>query len=507
MRTHPRPVTAWHTIHASATRFSVARRLGVAATAALLMSCSDPATAPSPTGSQMSICHVAGAAGGLMDIRASQLAEHLGHGDYVALLVVEKGSATSRDSGRFSRIGDALASARATRLARAELSTSSCRITIAVGPGLYQGSVQPSADPAFERLPLVIDVPDVTLLGTFIMPIDEKRRATGTESYHNASNTTTLAASPGLLSGGVGAAINESAEQMIIVNAHPDGSRGDGTVIEGFIFQSGNAAAGAIVGGNAVLAVRAERLEVRGNQFEGGFAEPVDMREARARIERNYLMGRAGSCGLCLFGPGDYQVVGNRQIGPGGIPGILIFPAQLGNLPVDVEPNVLPASALVTVTVMNNDVRNYQAIPVGVGVRIGAIGVGASGVTGTSRVLVRDNDLSDNRFAVIVEAGFPVANTALRGDVELTLIDNTLAGSCQNSVLVALNMHTSGLGLTSGPTLLNSTFTLTMGDDIPWDNVWYSHPAGTGNTLIVNGATIENGEHTAYDAARICPAP
>ena len=42
-------------------------------------------------------------------------------------------------------------------MARNETSVASCRITIAVGPGLYEGSVKPSSDRAFERLPLLAD--------------------------------------------------------------------------------------------------------------------------------------------------------------------------------------------------------------------------------------------------------------------------------------------------------------------------------------------------------------
>jgi hypothetical protein len=125
-------------------------------------------------------------------------------------------------------------------------------------------------------------------------------------------------------------------------------------------------------------------------------------------------------------------------------------------------------------------------------------------VAGLARVEARDNLLVSNTFAMIVEAAFPVRNTLLKGDIELTLHGNTFLSSCQNHLLVSLSRHTTGLGLTNFPYLQNSNFTLNLGGDIAWENVWYSHPSGFGNTLTVDGAVIPNGSRNAYDAARTC---
>jgi hypothetical protein len=51
---------------------------------------------------------------------------------------------------------------------------------------------------------------------------------------------------------------------------------------------------------------------------------------------------------------------------------------------------------------------------------------------------------------------------------------------------------------------MNSTFRLALGGDVSWSDAWYSHPAGFGNTLVVDGQTIENGSRQFYDAAG-CP--
>jgi hypothetical protein len=189
----------------------------------------------------------------------------------------------------------------------------------------------------------------------------------------------------------------------------------------------------------------------------------------------------------------------------GGIPGILVVPATGLRVPGGVEEYVLPRSATVNATLVNNEVRDHLRTPVGVGIRVGAIGIGAPGVAGLARVEARENVLVNNTFAMIVEAAFPAANTLRKGDIELTLHGNTLSASCQNNLLVALGRHTTGLGLPTNPTyLLNSNYSLALGGDIAWDDVWFSHPAGLGNTLTVDGVLIGNGTRHAYDATRTC---
>jgi hypothetical protein len=194
-------------------------------------------------------------------------------------------------------------------------------------------------------------------------------------------------------------------------------------------------------------------------------------------------------------------------MGPGGIPGILILPTTLLPVPPVVEQYVLPPAAAVRASVVNNEVRNHQAVPVGVGIRVGALGPGSSNVVGTSRVSASDNTLADNRFGIIVEASFPVANTALRGDIDVTLHGNTMTRSCQTDLLVSLSRHTTGLGLQSAPYLRNSTFTLQLGGDVAWANAWFANPDGFNNSLVVDGERIPNGARVAYDAARVCPQP
>ena len=456
-----------------------------------------------PSGPLVLVCHFAGSNANLVDIHLSELAGHQSHGDYVARLEVDR-LATSGDSIHFTRVTDALASARAGRIARGELEAAACRISIVVSPGTLSGSTAPSSDPTFEHFPLVIDVPDITLLGALKMEVDAEKRATGVAQ---GGDVTTFAPNPALVVAGGTSSQQGVSEEIIVVNANSDGPKGYGAVIEGFVFQSGRAATATPVGGQGILSMRVRDIVVRGNRFEGGFTESVDLRASSGTVERNHLAGLGAACDICIAGPGDYIVRDNRMLGPGGIPGVLSVPATILPVPSMVEQYELPSTSLITAQLTNNEVRGHLFKPVGAGLRIAAIGIGAPNVSGSSRVVMRDNNLVGNTFGVIIEAGFPVATGSLRGDIDVTMGNNTISQSCQNDLLVTLSRHVNGLGLTSPyPSYLrNSTYSLTFESALAlWDNAWFFHPAGFGNTLLVNGDEMPNGSRTAYDATRVC---
>ncbi len=451
------------------------------------------------TGLRVSVCHRELFGAELTDVRLTDLSDHKSHGDYVAQLVVDRLS-TGGDSIHFRRVTDALAVARSGRLERNEITSAACRITISVAPGTLRGSTAASADPLFELFPLVIDVPDITIQGALRMGINSSGRATGIGS---TADVTTFAPSPGLRLLGTSSR-TAVAERIIIVNGHPDGSKGNGAVIEGFAFQSGQANPDS-TGGQGILTMRVADVIIRGNRFEGGFNSSIDLQASRARVEQNHLSGIGSSCDICLAGPGDYVVRENTVIG-GGIPGVLILPAVSIPVPAMVEPFILPATSLVTAVVSNNEVRGHSRRPVGVGLRVGAIGVDAWTVAGTSKISFTGNSLIGNTFGIIIEGAFinPADLTRRKGDIEVATSGNVITGSCQNNLLVALSNSQTGLGIANNPSLANSVFSLTLGADLPWANAWYANAPGNGNTLMVNGAAIPNGFVHSYNAARVC---
>ena len=81
--------------------------------AIILGSCSESIA---PAGETLSVCHISGSTGTLIDIKASELMEYQSRGDYVARLTVKKGGVSNGDGIHFARITDALSSARAGRM-------------------------------------------------------------------------------------------------------------------------------------------------------------------------------------------------------------------------------------------------------------------------------------------------------------------------------------------------------------------------------------------------------
>jgi hypothetical protein len=441
---------------------------------------------------KVDLCHRPVSGGRILSVGAESARAHVAHGDYLSTLHVSHDPDQPADRTHFTSIGAALAEARASRVLADEATEAACRITIVVAPGTYQGTVG-AASGLLERFPLLVDVPDITLQGALAMAVDDAGRATGESMSGGESVLAPIAPLP--FGGGVSTPI-------IVANAHPGGSAGNGLVVSGFVFQSGQLLPTA-AGGQGILSLRTTGLTIRGNRFERGFTESLDLRASSADVRENHLSGTAGTCDMCLAGPGTFTVAGNRLLA-GGIPGIAVSPTVLLPVPPDVEQYVLPATAETWADIRNNEVRDHRRVPVGVGVRMDAVGVGAPNVYGTVHAIVQENSLLNNRFAIMVHAAFTTPTTNRRGDVELTLGGNVLEGSCQTDLLVSLARHQTAIGLATTPYLLGSTFRLTLNGDVSWADAWYSHAPGLGNSLIVDGADVAPGARHFYSGAG-CP--
>jgi hypothetical protein len=467
--------------------------LGCLCTVALLTSCStDAPTGPTETqvtpdqvsADRVSLCHRTGSDGAIITVSRSALAAHLRQGDYLTSLSVSHASGQPNDGAHFHRIGDAIAAARAGRLGRGELRSAACRITITVAPGPFRGTSADAVDRELEHFPLVVDVPDITLLGAFVMQLDASGRATGLSA---TTRRTTLEPEPGV----------DDATAIILANGHPGGSAGHGLVVEGFAMKG--------PARFAVFGIRVRRLVIRGNRIDEGFTATLDLRATSAVIARNQVRGTL-ACDLCLAGPGVYRVTGNRLLA-GGVDGILILPAfdPLVAAPFEVEPSALPAAAEVSADITNNEVRDHRQFPGGVGVRMAGLGIGASDVRGSTHVRIHGNRLVNNTFGVMVEAGFPDPDTRLRSDMDVVLGGNTIERTCQADLYVTFARHSSSADPGDGPVLRNSTYRLTLGGDVRFRDAWVNNPRGFGNTLLVDGRKIGHGTRQPFDEST-CPA-
>jgi len=443
------------------------------------------------------VCHFRDDGTGVeLTVSAPALAGHIAHGDYLTRLEVDPLGPTG-DGIHFLRITDALGVARAARLAHNELQAANCRITISVAAGAIVGTTGTPPDATTEKFPVVIDVPDITLKGAFAMEVDADGRATGTSA--GGSGTSLAPISP-LLGGGTGPV----SEMIVFINGQTNGSAGHRAVVEGFAFHSGRAPADVSIGGIAIGSLRVSDIVIRSNRFDNNLNSGVDLRASSGVVERIHLSGSANSCDVCLAGPGSYVFRDSRLVG-GGTPGVLVLPAVVLTVPPGIEQYVPPASSHVNVVVENNEVRDHLKKPVGVGLRLGGIGVGAPNVVGNVTARFTNNTLANNTFGIIVEGAFVRNLPNQRADITLTTSGNVITGSCQHDLYVALPPSQVGLGLTTGLPLESSTYNLTLGSDLSWATAWYAHPDGFNNTLIVNGGVVSTGNNTAYDGTKVCP--
>lgn len=330
----------------------------------------------------------------------------------------------------------------------------------------------------------MVDVPDLTIHGAFVMGLDGAGRATG-EGVGSTSST--LAMSDHLDDDEVAG----NNLRMFIVNGHPKGAAGNGFTLDGFIIQGGNVQDARR---QVILSLRVNDLRVTGNRFEGGLIAAIDLRGTAAVISTNYLT--SGACALCLAGAGNYTVTANRIVG-GGEDAIFVNGMVLLDTP-DIEPYDPPELATTFADIGNNDVRNYQNPPVAAGIRLGSYGPNGSSVMTSIHAHIHDNLVVNNTFGMIFEAGFPDPSGPRKGDMDIELGNDEFSGNCQANVYLAFARHITGLIPDGGPYLLRTIRRLELGNDLRLEDLWYANPPGLGNKLFVNGRLVPNAIRTFY---------
>ena len=446
-------------------------------------SISAPST-PSATRSsdaKVNICHNPSPEGGDdISVSINALAAHLAHGDYIAGFDVDKQN-TAGDGIRFTRITDALATARSTRRKYGEMQDASCAIVITVGPGTFTGAYTPSTDATLELFPLVIDVPEVTLQGGLRMQVDAKGRATA--SSLNETGVTTLAPNRALVNA-------PKPEAMIVVTYTGDGFAGNGAVIDGFAFSSGRPTGSTTNGGFGIASMQVTDLVISNNRFATALQSAMDLRATSAEVERNYAKGLGAGCGFCFAGPGEFQVASNTLV-DGIRVGMLFIPVTLVPVSAGIVQYTPKASESITATVTNNSVTDHTRHAAGFATAVRILATGVPGVLHSTKVDLGDNDLLRNSFGLMIDGGSRGAN--LRGDAVVTLNGNTIAQSCRRDLLVSFASPNRALGQnTTDPYSVNSAYTLSLGGSVSSARTWYDHPTGYGNTLIVDGSPIGN---------------
>jgi hypothetical protein len=487
------------------------RAIGIAAVGLLLSASWVTATADDRVG----VCHVPGEDARLAEvIRVSPaaLAAHQDHGDLVGGGTIHV-SAAAAFPGRgtadqpFRRITDAMNLARCVRRAAGELTSAERTITIDVAAGKYPGAfIADVNEPTREALPLVANIPGVVYRGHTVMALDAAGLPTGPVE----GTETILRAEPPLITTPLG-----QDQPLILISNTTDGSAGNGTTVEGFVLRSGNTSVRA---GLAVLAIRADGLLLRGNVVDEPLVAGFDTRASDVEVAGNFIT-RVASCGICILGPADVWVHGNRS--SGNTSGGLITGPTMGELPYDqgaqsffVPPFVVPDVAHLEALIEDNDFTGNTAN------RNNSFGerhftaarLAPSRPVTSAHVVSRGNRLWNNPFGVLVDAGFPERalppfSTRFEGDFSADLFERAPGDgtrNCRAGIFASMTRFATSFPFNAGQLAGNRYLDGAFYDlTIPNVTFWVDHPTKDPgptpaeeddeeiwNTLVVNGKTL-----------------
>lgn len=421
----------------------------------------------------------------------------------------------------FVRITDAVARARAERTFAALPSEEEIRIHVA--PGAYVGSFDAAAlqqHAEYEVLPIILDVPKLSLLGSTVLVRDER------------GLPTSAAAGGSILAPDAALAPNQ---YLVLVTRTADGGVGDGVTVDGFVFDGKDVQA--VDPGADVFIDRVSDFRFTNNLVErSGFG--VMTRLASGTIEGNLLADNLELGGIVTGGslayPATVLIHANRatrnlahgigcpvagwiklQTDPGQNTVALLEPLQTmfdRNDPDDLEniPDTLH------VTFDGNDLSDN-----GVGNSFGGTGIRLAGLwptyayatagpsqplTSALEATVTGNTCDRNgSYGVLIEAGdtqrfvAPQFIETLTGSFE----GNSFVGNGRAPALFTFTYWGASTGKTpqiSKKFAEASTFAVSDADDefavFDYDNPATDPISGTvlGNKLLLNGVELAHGK-------------
>jgi len=378
-----------------------------------------------------------------------------------------------------------------------------------VAPGAYFGSKENpvlNQNPRYEALPILLNVPNLTLAGSTVLATDARGLPTGI-----VPGTETLLATEDFH--------NWNGQSLILISRTTDGLVGDDVTVSGFHLDFSN---GHEFDDSAIRPDRVSGLVIRGNLITRAVAGIYATRTSGS-IEGNLIVG--GNSGIVAKGgsrqhPSHYSITGNRRVG-GRWSGLVIEADGLAQ-EIDVGANKvelvpLPLSEVrddppftTDATVIGNDcsdnretgLRCFLYAPpnkpinplVSSGTVIPRLMVAASGNT----------FFRNGVYGVLVTANQSLRkiNHPLTGEFTGVFHDNALADNGHAAAMFTFSSVDVSLGTASLKDfkyLEQATYDITDLDGeltgFDYDNPNLDPFDGTvlNNTLIVNGAVIPQG--------------
>lgn len=355
-------------------------------------------------------------------------------------------------NGPFRRITEAVEQARRLRQVSNE------RIVVHVAPGTYTGSYDAASlasNPDLEVLPIILNVPNLSLYGGTILNEDSLGLPAGTEP----ESETIITADRAL---GLG-------QSLLLIAPTTDGMNGNGVTIAGFVLDA-LVPATSNLRGRAIIVERVSDFVIRRNVIRHTFTG-LQTLLASGVIEANlFLSNNANGVGIgggSIADPAQVTLRANRATQ--NLEGLNLtsvantFVLQLGANTLAVVPlqttfdrtivddqDNIPDSLRATVTA--NDFSNNTSA----GLRCFFLAPQfynthdqSQPITGNTVAIIRDNSFNGNGdYGIIVDAGFPFRNTprSFLGSFSGTFGNNELAGNGRTSAFFGFTRVFVSLG-------------------------------------------------------------